>query len=62
MSELASIAEVVSTSAPATSCPICTFEAISMKKLKTHLLLKHPKLNLCLFCVEKKGWSDTFAS
>merc|ERR1712020_528344 len=61
MSELASIAEDVA-SPPTTVCPICAHDAVNMKKLKTHILLKHPKQNLCLFCIEKKGWSDTFAS
>ena len=61
MSELASIAEETS-SAPTATCPVCSHDAINMKKLKTHILLKHPKQNLCLFCIEKKGWSDTFAS
>ena len=45
-----------------TTCAICNFEAVNIKKLKTHILLKHPKVNLCLVCVEKIGWSDTFAS
>ncbi len=63
MSELASLAEGASSSeARGSNCPICGFEAVNVKKLKTHLLLKHPELNLCLFCVDKKGWSDTFAS
>ena len=61
MSELASIAEEMS-SAPSATCPACSHDAVNMKKLKTHILLKHPKLNICLFCIEKKGWSDTFAS
>ena len=33
-----------------------------MKKLKFHIVLKHSELHLCLFCVEKKGWSDEFTS
>ena len=43
-------------------CLLCSFEAPTIQKLKTHLLLKHPKSNFCLFCVGKKGWSDDFAS
>lgn len=63
MSELASIAEEVNASISTnTTCPICSQDAGNIKKLKTHILLKHPKQNLCLFCIEKKGWSDTFAS
>ena len=62
MSELASIAEEASSATLNATCPVCSHDAINMKKLKTHILLKHPKQNLCLFCIEKKGWSDTFAS
>ena len=47
---------------PGALCTVCDFEADTVKKLKTHLLLKHPKMNLCLFCIDKKGWSDNFAS
>lgn len=61
MSELASIAEEITTDT-SSICPICSHEAINVKKLKTHILLKHPKMNLCLFCIEKKGWSDNFVS
>ncbi len=45
-------------------CPVpeCGHRSSSLRSLKTHLLLKHPSLNVCLFCVEKKGWSDEFAS
>ena len=43
-------------------CSICAFVAPNLRKLKTHLLLKHPELHLCLFCVGAKGWSDSFAS
>ena len=44
-------------------CPVCgSSDHQSVRHLKTHLLLKHPNVDLCLFCVEKKGWSDTFAS
>ena len=53
---------MTSTSTTPTDCSVCGFSAPDLRKLKSHLLLKHPKLNLCLFCVEKKGWSDTFAS
>ena len=63
MSELASIPEqIIPEAKPRTTCPVCSFDAGNIKKLKTHILLKHPKVNLCLFCVEKKGWSDTFAT
>ena len=43
-------------------CFICNLATENRTKLKTHLLLRHSELNLCLFCVEAKGWSDTFAS
>ena len=43
-------------------CLLCDFSAPTAQKLKSHLLLKHPKSNFCLFCVGKKGWSDDFAS
>lgn len=64
MSDLASIAEesLGVGQKRGSNCPICGFEAVNIQKLKTHLLLKHKELHLCLFCVEKKGWSDTFAS
>ena len=35
-------------------CFICDEKPADIKRLKTHLLLKHSKLNLCLFCVENK--------
>ena len=35
-------------------CFICDEKPADIKKLKTHLLLKHSKMNLCLFCVENK--------
>ena len=64
MSELSSIPEQVlaSPATPKTTCPVCSYDEVNIKKLKTHILLKHPKVNLCLFCIEKKGWSDTFAT
>ena len=64
MSELSSIPEQVlpSPTKPKTICPVCSHDEVNIKKLKTHILLKHPKVNLCLFCIEKKGWSDTFAT
>ena len=34
----------------------------SLKDLKKHILLAHPKQHICLFCVEAKGWSDEFPS
>ncbi|TRY68420.1 hypothetical protein TCAL_02502 [Tigriopus californicus] len=44
-------------------CWLCSHQAPNLKKLKTHLLLKHGQHHhLCLFCVDKKGWSDSFAS
>ena len=43
-------------------CLLCAYSAPTAQKLKSHLLLKHPKSNFCLFCVGKKGWSDDFAS
>ncbi len=52
-----------SSGAPSPSpCSICSFSAPSLRKLKTHLLLKHRDQHLCLFCVGRKGWSDAFAS
>ncbi len=48
--------------AAAPICIVCGHHAPDVRKLKTHLLLKHPNIHLCLFCVEKKGWSDDFAS
>ena len=38
----------------ANPCFICDDKLANLKTLKTHLLLKHSKMNLCLFCVEKK--------
>ena len=38
----------------ASPCFICDDKLANLKTLKTHLLLKHSKMNLCLFCVEKK--------
>ena len=35
-------------------CFICDEQPTDLRKLKTHLLLKHSKMNLCLFCVENK--------
>ena len=44
MSELASIPEqIIPEAKPRTICPICSFDAGNIKKLKTHILLKHPK-------------------
>ena len=51
-----------STSSVGSPCFVCDEIPPDIKKLKTHLLLKHSKMNLCLFCVENKGWSDNFAS
>ena len=62
MSEISSLPEDEQVHNPSTICPICSVEQKGIRPLKTHLLLKHPKVNLCLFCVEKKGWSDTFAT
>ena len=63
MSEISSIPEILGTSSSTNpKCPVCSDEAVNIRKLKTHILLKHPKINLCLFCIEKKGWSDTFAT
>ena len=64
MSEISSIPEVKASysNSIGPKCPICDHEAVNIRKLKTHILLKHPKINICLFCIEKKGWSDTFAS
>ena len=62
MSEIASLPEDDQVHNPSTICPICSVEQKGIRPLKTHLLLKHPKVNLCLFCIEKKGWSDTFVN
>ena len=44
MSELASIPEqIIPEAKPRTTCPVCSFDAGNIKKLKTHILLKHPK-------------------
>ena len=44
MSELASIPEqIIPEAKPRTTCPLCSFDAGNIKKLKTHILLKHPK-------------------
>ena len=55
MSELASIPEqIIPETKPRTTCPVCSFDAGNIKKLKTHILLKHPKGQLIseyLFCV-----------
>ena len=42
------------TSQGSNPCFVCDDKLSDVKKLKTHLLLKHPKMNLCLFCVENK--------
>jgi len=44
------------------SCFLCAEKVTDIKKLKFHLLLKHPKSHVCLFCIEKKGWSSEFPS
>jgi len=44
------------------TCFLCSEKLEDMKKLKFHLLLKHPKSHVCLFCIEKKGWSNEFPS
>ena len=62
MSEISSLPEDDQVHNPCTICPICSVEQKGIRPLKTHLLLKHPKVNLCLFCIEKKGWSDTFVN
>ena len=43
-----------------TSCFLCGDPFQDIKKLKFHLVLVHPKSHVCLFCLEKKGWSDEF--
>ena len=51
MSELASIPEqIIPEAKPRTTCPVCSFDAGNIKKLKTHILLKHPKGQLISEC------------
>jgi len=47
---------------PGLSCFLCSEKSSDIKKLKFHLILKHPKSHICLFCIEKKGWSSEFPS
>merc|ERR1712173_132038 len=51
MSEISSLPEE-QTSAQNLLCPVCSIESVNIRRLKTHLLLKHPDVNLCLFCIE----------
>ena len=46
---------------PAT-CFLCDEQFTDIKKLKFHLVLAHPKSHVCLFCIERKGWSNEFPS
>jgi len=41
-------------------CQVCGDMPGNLKKLKTHLLLKHSKLHLCMFCIEMFGSSKEF--
>ena len=50
----------MSNNSVALNCFLCGENASDIKKLKCHLLLKHSKSNICLFCIEKKGWSSEF--
>merc|ERR1712038_2223814 len=43
-------------------CFVCGQTLGNRVKLKSHLLIKHSNLHVCLFCVDRKGWSDTFAT
>ena len=44
------------------TCFICSQSAGTIKQLKLHLLTVHHKSIVCLFCVERKGWSHEFPS
>ena len=46
------------------SCFVCgwALEPPEVKQLKRHLLRVHGCQHFCLFCVEKKSWSDEFVS
>ena len=44
------------------TCFLCSDTLVDLKKLKFHIMLKHSAKNVCLFCVDKKGWSDEFKS
>ena len=44
------------------SCFLCGEKLTDIKRLKFHLVLKHPKSHTCLFCIERKGWSSEFPS
>ena len=50
----------MSDNSAALNCFLCGETASDIKKLKFHLLLKHSNSNICLFCIEKKGWSSEF--
>ena len=50
----------MSDNSAALNCFLCGENASDLKKLKFHLLLKHSNSNICLFCIEKKGWSSEF--
>ena len=54
------IFQIMANNSAAVNCFLCGENASDIKKLKFHLLLKHSKCNLCLFCIEKKGWSSEF--
>jgi len=43
-------------------CPVCSNKSKDIKALKFHIVLEHSDLHMCLWCVEKKGWSDEFTS
>ena len=54
------IFQIMSDNSAALNCFLCGETASDIKKLKFHLLLKHSNSNICLFCIEKKGWSSEF--